>query len=190
MSPWGREEICERLRELVVDEKLSFANVAAKLNKEFGISLSRSACIARAHRQGIDIPGERRKFIGTRKRTNAGAITRALIAKSVRKEPEPLPPPPVNDEDIPLEQRKTLMELTSETCRWPIGEGVGLFFCGALPAPGKPYCSAHCARAWAKPLDVSDEDRERRRLNFLRVMPKRNGKPYTFAQTRTDEEAA
>jgi hypothetical protein len=42
-----------------------------------------------------------------------------------------------------------LLELTDDTCRWPVGDpcAADFFFCGAPPLPGKPYCAAHCARA-------------------------------------------
>lgn len=54
------------------------------------------------------------------------------------------------DEHIPLEQRKTLHELTSKTCRWPVGDPrkPGFFFCGAEPHAHWPYCNEHCARSY------------------------------------------
>ena len=38
-------------------------------------------------------------------------------------------------------------------CRWPEGEpGTENFnFCGQPAIPDKPYCAAHCARAYVKP---------------------------------------
>lgn len=160
-SQWDREGIDDRLKELVEVEKLSFAWVASKINKEFGTSFSRSAVIARAHRRGLNVPEDRRKNLAKHQRVNGGALTRALVAKIVRQEPEPLPPAPVIDEEIPIKQRKTLFELTSQTCRWPVGEGADLFFCGALPVPAHPYCAGHLARAYSKPHRVTDDGRQR-----------------------------
>lgn len=58
----------------------------------------------------------------------------------------------IADADIPFEQRKSLLGLTSKTCRWPVGEpGIDLFFCGAKPDEGCVYCAAHEARAYQKP---------------------------------------
>ncbi len=71
---------------------------------------------------------------------------RALIAKSVRVEPPPLPVI-VMDDDIPREQRKNIFELTNWTCRWPIGDGFDMFFCGAVPLAGCPYCFGHHLRS-------------------------------------------
>ena len=56
---------------------------------------------------------------------------------------------PVIDQEIPVEQRKTFLELEAHHCRWPVGE-VGtddFFFCGAEPLEGRSYCAAHHARA-------------------------------------------
>ncbi len=39
----------------------------------------------------------------------------------------------------------SLMELTSRTCKWPIGDPASdeFWFCGLPSTPGKPYCEAH-----------------------------------------------
>ena len=41
--------------------------------------------------------------------------------------------------------RLSLMELTSRTCKWPIGDPATeeFWFCGLPSQPGKPYCTAH-----------------------------------------------
>ena len=48
------------------------------------------------------------------------------------------------DEDIPLAQRKSFMELTADTCRYGIGDprSPEFFFCGAETA-GTSYCPQH-----------------------------------------------
>lgn len=54
------------------------------------------------------------------------------------------------DLEIPIEQRKGLLELTAAVCNWPVGEPKepGFFFCGA-PAHGEEsYCAHHCRRAY------------------------------------------
>jgi GcrA cell cycle regulator len=57
---------------------------------------------------------------------------------------------PGRDARIPLAQRRSLLELDSETCRWPVHDPAGpdFFFCGAQSAAGRPYCAAHCRRAY------------------------------------------
>jgi GcrA cell cycle regulator len=60
---------------------------------------------------------------------------------------EALPlPDQASDMLIPIEQRKTLFELTAETCRWPVGHPnqPNFFFCGGKSSSdGGPYCNGH-----------------------------------------------
>ena len=53
--------------------------------------------------------------------------------------------PLIDDQQIPLEQRKSILELTEHTCRWPVGEPEkpDFFFCGAEPQASSVYCSVH-----------------------------------------------
>ena len=39
----------------------------------------------------------------------------------------------------------TTLNLTSRTCKWPVGDPAkpGFHYCGALPLTGRPYCDAH-----------------------------------------------
>ncbi len=50
--------------------------------------------------------------------------------------------------EIPLEQRKTLLQLTEKTCHWPVGDpgSPDFFFCGGESANDQPYCSFHAPR--------------------------------------------
>lgn len=43
-----------------------------------------------------------------------------------------------------------LLDLTSTTCRWPLGDPshADFYFCGELPENGYPYCSFHCCKAY------------------------------------------
>lgn len=60
--------------------------------------------------------------------------------------------PALDDLNIPVEQRKTCLELTDKTCRWPVGSpGVeDFFFCGALTKEGSVYCDHHHGRAYSQ----------------------------------------
>lgn len=59
-----------------------------------------------------------------------------------------------DDAAIPMKQRRQIWELTSQTCKFPVGRpGMGDFFCcGAKPLDGYIYCGPHCARTY-KPAD-------------------------------------
>lgn len=72
--------------------------------------------------------------------------------------PEPIEPPDTEieiamthaDEDIQVKQRKTLMQLTEHTCKWPVGDPgtPEFFFCGGKAFSGEVYCGPHCMRAY------------------------------------------
>lgn len=53
--------------------------------------------------------------------------------------------PAVADTEIPLAQRKTLMQLEAYHCRFPVGEPTepDFFFCGGTIVDGSPYCAHH-----------------------------------------------
>jgi len=55
--------------------------------------------------------------------------------------------PPIEDANIPLEQRVTFLDLAPHHCRWPIGDAPKLMFCGGERAKGSPYCASHHTRA-------------------------------------------
>ena len=63
------------------------------------------------------------------------------------------PEPEFIDNVIPLGQRRTLLELTEETCRWPIGDPgqPDFFFCGGQTITGLPYCAYHSRVAYQPP---------------------------------------
>ncbi len=57
---------------------------------------------------------------------------------------------PAADFDIDPAQRRTLLELTGETCRWPVGDPTSpdFFFCGGGTVSGLVYCACHARRAY------------------------------------------
>ncbi|HEY6705207.1 MAG TPA: GcrA family cell cycle regulator [Xanthobacteraceae bacterium] len=65
------------------------------------------------------------------------------------------------DANIPRRRRRALLELTDNTCRWPVGDprSSRFFFCGAPPAHNKPYCAKHCARAYLRPRTTPNNAR-------------------------------
>jgi len=58
--------------------------------------------------------------------------------------------PELIDNVIPIGQRRTLLELNEETCRWPIGDPghPDFFFCGGQAITGLPYCAYHSRVAY------------------------------------------
>jgi hypothetical protein len=64
----------------------------------------------------------------------------------------------------------SLLELTEDTCRWPVGDvgEPGFFFCGQPPLKGAPYCGPHCRKAFlpldAQPMSEFAPDRDAARV--------------------------
>lgn len=145
--------------------ELSMSKIAAELSSVFG-TVSRNAVIGKLHRLGIRrgngyeptrlkprpkrpvvhrIAAPKKRKVSVLKRTSNYRANNSLV-ELVETEITDIAP-----EDIPLAQRKTLLELTDHTCRWPIGEpsSPDFFFCGG-PADlenHQPYCRAHMMRA-------------------------------------------
>lgn len=141
---------CDELRRLV-GEGLSYALIAEVLGCG-----TRNAAIGKAKRLGLCNASPRitKPRRPARARGYDGAIA-SRLSHSVRREPiaevkEPAAMPQIDDHAIPIEQRVTsVLGLTDATCRWPVGEGTEMWFCGAVPVEGYSYCGPHCRRAFA-----------------------------------------
>jgi len=138
---------------------------ARQIARQLGGGISRSAVLGKIHRLGFaDLSP--RSWVH-RSHLKRGGVRR--VCYELRAE-RPLsrifaaqqwPPPawvveakpyvedPRIDADIPLAQRRSLLELTRGACRWPVGDPShpDFFFCGAETLRGRPYCVAHRARA-------------------------------------------
>jgi GcrA cell cycle regulator len=81
----------------------------------------------------------------------AGAQAALAHDAGVAQEPEP----ELIENIIPIGQRRTLLELNEDTCRWPIGDPASaeFFFCGGKPLTGLPYCSYHSRVAYQPATD-------------------------------------
>jgi GcrA cell cycle regulator len=158
---WTDERV-ELLKKLWSDG-LSASQIAAELG-----GITRNAVIGKVHRLGLS---------GRAKSTSSGAprprkarapsmlrIGRVAIRGNTalahayeieEAEPELL------DNIIPIGQRRTLLELNEQTCRWPVGDpGSGdFFFCGGNTVTGLPYCAYHSRVAYQP---AADRRRDRR----------------------------
>ena len=171
-SPWTDERI-ELVRTL-----WSQGVSAQRIAQELGAGISRGAVLGKIHRLGImqtspnsgvrrserndarlvmrrehvadDLPG------GQFKLPNSQCEFPAWVRAA-----EPYTDNPVMDADIPTSQRRTLLELSGRACRWPVGDPSrsDFFFCGAEAFPGKPYCVAHCARAYQPEEEATRPER-------------------------------
>jgi GcrA cell cycle regulator len=159
------DERCDELRRMH-GEGLSGGAIADALG------VSRNAAIGKIHRLGLYRgDAERARLRGWRKsprtkrvrgadggiaskvvsrrRKGQNFVATAIRHRKAAEDPGMEQSPDVFDQAIPLEQRRTLMQLTEDTCRWPVGDGPSMFFCGATPTEGFSYCGPHCRRAFA-----------------------------------------
>src|SRR5262245_24599367 len=122
---------------------------------ELGHGITSNAVIAKIHRLGIadlspyvGAPG--RRYVGKsgyRIWRRRGPLSAWVVNAKPYVEDARL------DANIPRRRRRALLELTENTCRWPVGDprSARFFFCGAQAARNQPYCAEHCARAYLRP---------------------------------------
>ncbi|MEE8294503.1 MAG: GcrA family cell cycle regulator [Sphingomonadales bacterium] len=105
---------------------------ASQIATEIGDGISRNAVIGKAHR--LKLP--------SRPSPVKGAPQKKVAAPEPKKEVE-------------TEATKTsLLDLTEQTCKWPIGHpgDADFYFCGKASKPGVPYCREHCKMAFQTQL--------------------------------------
>ena len=160
---WTDERV-ELLKKLWSDG-LSASQIAAELG-----GITRNAVIGKVHRLGLSgraksssngAPRPRKaRSPAHMLRIGRGAIrgnTALAHAYDLEVEAEP----ELLDNIIPIGQRRTLLELNEQTCRWPVGDpgSVDFFFCGGNAMTGLPYCGYHSRIAYQP---AADRRRDRR----------------------------
>jgi GcrA cell cycle regulator len=107
---------------------------------ELGNGFTRNSVVGKVHRLGLQ-NRERAKSVVKQKRKARSTPFRhrPLLYLAIDN---------TADDDTPLAQRKTIMELNENTCRWPVGDpqNVDFFYCGAESA-GFTYCPKHTQAA-------------------------------------------
>lgn len=157
-------EMLDFMKPLYLDDGLSASKIAEVVNRRFGSTYSRNAIIGKLHRMGWVIPGRTSARQSVAK--NSASIERAkkrkeLAAAKRAKSPlaalfrgEAFPLPASNEElVIPVHERKQLVDLEANDCRWPIGDPMedGFHFCGRGKVQGLAYCEHHCRKAYVAP---------------------------------------
>lgn len=138
---------------LYCSQGLTFDEIAANLTRrsDSGAPLTSGAVRFKAWKLGLHKPSKRE-----------GRPTQSVprIGKTHK-----LPPTPIVDLEIPVEQRKSLMEMGMNDCRWPVGHPgtPEFFFCGGAKMESGPYCAGHHARAYGY---VKPEQRTHARTFF------------------------
>jgi GcrA cell cycle regulator len=159
---WTDERV-ELLKKLWSDG-LSASQIAAELG-----GITRNAVIGKVHRLGLSgrakspsstAPRQRKARAHPHMMRVARPAMRGNTALAQAFEYE-VEAEPVVDNVIPIGQRRNILELTEETCRWPIGDpgSAEFFFCGGQTVSGLPYCSFHSRIAYQP---AGDRRRDRR----------------------------
>jgi len=152
----------ELLKKLWADG-LSASQIAGELG-----GITRNAVIGKVHRLGLSGRAKSPSSAAQRPRKAraphmmrvARPVIRGNTALAHAYEYETDAEPELIENVIPLGQRRTLLELTEDTCRWPIGDpgSADFFFCGGQTLPALPYCSYHSRVAY----QPADRRRDRR----------------------------
>ena len=161
---WTDDRV-EQLKKLW-ESGLSASQIAAELG-----NITRNAVIGKVHRLGLSgraksassssAPRQRKvrapQHMMRISRPMARGNTALAHAFEVEAEPDPIS----FDNVVPMNQRRTLLELTEDTCHWPVGDpgSTDFFFCGGKALGGLPYC-AHHSRVAYQP--AGDRRRDRR----------------------------
>jgi GcrA cell cycle regulator len=159
---WTDERV-ELLKKLWSDG-LSASQIAAELG-----GITRNAVIGKVHRLGLSgraksassgAPRQRKPRSSSQLLRIGRPAIRGNTALAHAYEVEEAEPE-LTENIIPIGQRRTILELTEQTCRWPVGDpGSGdFFFCGGNTVSGLPYCAYHSRVAYQP---AADRRRERR----------------------------
>ena len=145
-------------------EGLSASQVAARLG-----GITRNAVIGKVHRLGLEgraRAGQGGKHTDAEMETtadpdtaagSAGPNSETVVAAAVQSQPQMI----AEGAELADSSKVTLLNLTEQTCRWPIGDPgtAGFHFCGRRAELGLPYCGAHARIAYQP---VQDRRRDRR----------------------------
>lgn len=179
--------------EIVADTKawyvegLSCSQIAAEIGLKYHVSFTRNAVIGKLHRNGMTgggcQPGPRKDGQAKpRKRGRTRFYPKAVPAQRLG-EQQYCSEPEAVDTDLPSDSSSfacTLLDLTSTTCRWPIGDPPTpeFHFCGAPTSADVncPYCQRHADIAYQ-----GNERRETQAQTAWRMQQKRRAEVKKFA---------
>jgi hypothetical protein len=139
------------LREHVLN-RASSTEIALAFTKTFGLIKTRNAIIGRCHRMGLNL-GAARPSSGCHGPTFAREVKNRMknlkptmptfAARNPQPPPMPAEPMRAQPKLTIAPKNLTLMQLTNQTCRWPMNEGGPYLFCGLETMISSPYCVQH-----------------------------------------------
>jgi GcrA cell cycle regulator len=137
-SGWTAERI-ELLRTL-------FASGLSSREIALEIGVSRNAVIGKISRLKLNTGEGRRSAAKGEPKVRRPVSQRSTMRALRAEQPQSL----IEGMPIPDSHRCSLLELTDQTCRWPIGNPTDaeFWFCGNEPVEGLPYCVGHARIAY------------------------------------------
>lgn len=158
---WSDERV-ELLKKLWSDG-LSASQIAAELG-----GVTRNAVIGKVHRLGLSGRAKAARPAAPRQRkvrrpslpprpaarVVGNTVLKIAISPDLEEEEEEVvqvrAPAVVEELFIPPEERATILQLTEQTCKWPVGDpgSPDFYFCGRRSETGMPYCEHHCRVAY------------------------------------------
>ena len=155
---WTDERV-ELLKKLWADG-LSASQIAGELG-----GVTRNAVIGKVHRLGLSGRAKTSSTTARPKRQQRGTNFGARPARSAQRKNGagfPLPATgerPVVSQPVAVEApdplKLELVELTEQTCKWPIGDPAqeDFHFCGHKAKDSSPYCAYHSRLAYQPVVD-------------------------------------
>ncbi len=132
---WSPERIAELTK--LWNEGLATSEIGKRLG------ISKNAVVGKAHRLHLS--------------ARPSPIRRVMMRSALPRPPRPVAEPrhvlpAVAHAPTPAPQPERVVELSNQTCKWPIGHPneTGFHFCGERAIVGKPYCQAHTAIAYVR----------------------------------------
>ena len=151
---WTDERV-EKLKKLWADG-LSASQIAGEL----GGGVTRNAVIGKVHRLNLSgrakpaggaTPRTHRPRVASAPRTSSRPMSIGNTALKVHVVSQPRPVlQPIEEIVVPISLRTTILGLTDQTCKWPIGDPSleDFHFCGHKPRESSPYCEYHSRVAY------------------------------------------
>ncbi len=146
-------ELSERLKDMH-----AAGYSAAQIARDLGHAITRTAVISKASRMRLP---QRKAGSLPQAKPKPYRVTSSRIVHAVPSEPKPL--------GTDGGSRITILTVSARNCRWPIGDprDSGFHFCGHPPKPGRSYCPAHCAKAYAPQHPARRQDLEDSKSAFI-----------------------
>lgn len=154
MSGWSEERV--ELAKKLWQEGLSASLIASRITNS-GFPVTRSAVLGKIHRMGMSGRAQMKPRVavrgGSKRHKPRKQQPWAQFERKSAKLFQAAPFVPGPEIVVPLDQRKGILDLAENDCRWPIGDPQepDFHFCNGRKVPGLAYCEHHARRAYQPP---------------------------------------